>query len=83
MFLRVFKHEDQIEAWVKPDTAATYALLKTFPVCRKSGELGPKRAQGDLQVPEGIYYVDRFNPNSNYHLSLGLNYPNTADRRRT
>lgn len=82
LFLRVFKHEDVIEAWVKSDTAKVYQLLKSFPVCRKSGDLGPKRQQGDLQVPEGVYYVDRFNPNSSYHLSLGLNYPNASDKKR-
>ncbi|MFT7121660.1 MAG: murein L,D-transpeptidase YafK [Neolewinella sp.] len=82
LFLRVFKHEDVIEVWVKPQTASKYVHLQDFPVCQKSGDLGPKRQQGDLQVPEGVYFVDRFNPNSSYHLSLGLNYPNKSDRIR-
>ena len=82
LFLRAFKHEGELEAWVKPDTANRYHLLKTYPICRKSGDLGPKRREGDLQVPEGVYHVDRFNPNSSYHLSLGLNYPNASDRVR-
>lgn len=82
LFLRVFKQEDVIEAWIKLDTATQYALFKEFPVCRKSGGPGPKRKEGDLQVPEGVYHIDRFNPNSSYHLSLGLNYPNASDRLR-
>jgi murein L,D-transpeptidase YafK len=72
LFLRVFKHEDVIEVWVKPQTASKYVHLQDFPVCQKSGDLGPKRQQGDLQVPEGVYFVDRFNPNSSYHLSALL-----------
>jgi murein L,D-transpeptidase YafK len=46
----------------------------------QSGSMGPKRLQGDFQVPEGFYYINEFNPYSNYHLSLGLNYPNASDR---
>ncbi|WP_368737359.1 murein L,D-transpeptidase family protein, partial [Acinetobacter pittii] len=48
-------------------------------VCALSGVLGPKRKEGDYQVPEGFYYINEFRPNSNYHLALGLNYPNAAD----
>ena len=47
---------------------------------RYFGQLGPKRHTGDYQVPEGFYEIYRFNPRNNFHLSLGLNYPNTADR---
>jgi len=46
----------------------------------QSGTMGPKRMEGDYQVPEGFYHINEFNPNSNYHLSLGLNYPNASDR---
>jgi murein L,D-transpeptidase YafK len=46
----------------------------------QSGTLGPKRMEGDYQMPEGFYYINEFNPNSNFHLSLGLNYPNASDR---
>ena len=46
----------------------------------QSGTMGPKRFQGDYQVPEGFYYINEFKPNSNYHLSLGLNYPNASDK---
>ncbi len=55
-------------------------LLKTFRVVAQSGEPGPKRREGDRQVPEGVYEIKVFNPQSSYHLSLGLNYPNAADR---
>jgi murein L,D-transpeptidase YafK len=54
--------------------------IKTYTVCATSGLIGPKRMQGDLQIPEGFYYIDRFNPYSNFYLSLGINYPNTSDR---
>jgi murein L,D-transpeptidase YafK len=46
----------------------------------QSGTLGPKRMEGDYQTPEGFYYINEFNANSNYHLALGLNYPNASDR---
>ena len=55
-------------------------LVKSYPICASSGVLGPKRRQGDMQVPEGFYVVDRFNPVSSFHLSLGFNYPNDSDR---
>ncbi len=79
MLLRAFKHEDQLEVWVG-DRRGPMTLLTTYPICARSGELGPKRRQGDLQVPEGFYQVVRFNPWSNYHLSFGLDYPNASDR---
>ena len=46
----------------------------------QSGTLGPKRMEGDYQMPEGLYYINEFNPNSNFHLALGLNYPNASDK---
>jgi murein L,D-transpeptidase YafK len=51
-----------------------------YKICRTSGDLGPKRKQGDKQIPEGFYHINRFNPYSNFYLSLGLNYPNTSDK---
>lgn len=80
IYMRVFKSEKQIELWGKNDTDTKYSLIKTYEVCRTSGRLGPKRKQGDLQIPEGFYQIDRFNPNSNFYLSLGINYPNKSDR---
>lgn len=80
IYLRAFKKEKTIELWGKNDFDTKYSLIKTYEVCRTSGKLGPKRKQGDLQIPEGFYHIDRFNPNSNYYLSLGINYPNKSDR---
>ena len=52
-------------------------------MCARSGELGPKRKSGDNQVPEGFYHINRFNPTSNFYLSLGLNYPNASDKLKS
>lgn len=78
IFLRAFKREGQIELWV--NESGKFHLLKAYKVCAASGEIGPKRQQGDNQVPEGFYIIDRFNPVSNFYLSLGLNYPNESDK---
>lgn len=80
MYLRSFKYDRQLEVWVKSSTKEPYKLFKTYKVCQQSGSTGPKRAEGDYQVPEGFYYINEFNPNSNYHLALGLNYPNASDK---
>lgn len=83
IFFRVFKREQELEVWVREDGAETFSLLKRYPVCAVSGELGPKRRQGDLQIPEGFYSIDMFNPASRYHLSMRVNYPNRVDRIRS
>ena len=80
VYIRSFKYDAQLEVWVKSEQKDPYKLFKTYRVCMQSGTMGPKRFQGDYQVPEGFYYINEFNPNSNYHLSLGLNYPNASDR---
>jgi murein L,D-transpeptidase YafK len=79
LFFRAFKAEKTLEVWVKPHQDTSFQLFKTYPVCQASGVIGPKLKQGDKQVPEGFYYINRFNPKSKFHLSLGLNYPNEAD----
>ena len=66
--------------WARNRDGGPFELLKKYPLAATSGSLGPKRAAGDYQVPEGFYEIDRFNPKSWFHLSLGLNYPNAADR---
>lgn len=81
LYLRAFKKEQQIELWALAGSSGKYQLLKTYEVCKLSGTLGPKRRQGDLQIPEGFYHIDRFNPASNFHLSLGVNYPNKSDAK--
>ena len=80
LYIRVFKHDGIVELWGKDNSSSTYKLFREYNICMSSGDLGPKRKQGDYQVPEGFYHIDRFNPNSNFYLSLGINYPNTSDR---
>jgi murein L,D-transpeptidase YafK len=82
IFMRVFKRERQLEMWVRPTGRDNFTLLKTYDICALSDQPGPKRTRGDYQTPEGFYYIDEFNPNSEYHLSLRVNYPNDADRLR-
>ena len=81
VLVRTFKKEAELEVW-KMKADGTYGLLKTYPMCRWSGQLGPKRREGDRQVPEGFYYVTpkRMNPNSSYYLSFNVGYPNAYDR---
>ena len=80
VFLRVFKLEGELELWARNDGSALFILVRMYPVCASSGTLGPKRREGDLQVPEGFYRVSGFNPWSRFHLSLRLDYPNASDR---
>ncbi len=80
IYIRSFKYDSQLEVWVKDEISAPFQLFKTYKVCALAGSLGPKRMEGDYQVPEGFYYISDFNPRSNYYLSLGINYPNLSDR---
>lgn len=79
LYIRSFKYDSQLEVWARNTSNEQFKLFKSFRICALSGTLGPKRMQGDYQVPEGFYYVNIFNPQSSYHLSLGLNYPNASD----
>ena len=79
MYFRAFKKEGVLEVWVK-GWDGRFKKFDDYTSCASSGDLGPKRRQGDEQVPEGFYHISRFNPQSNYYLSLGINYPNQADR---
>ncbi len=79
LYIRSFKYDSQLEVWARNTSNEPFKLFKSFRICALSGTLGPKRMQGDYQVPEGFYYVNIFNPQSSYHLSLGLNYPNASD----
>lgn len=83
IYMRAFKSEGELEVYISDDSRDDHVLLKTYSFCMLSGVLGPKRREGDYQVPEGFYHVDRFNPYSNFHLSLGINYPNEADLATT
>ncbi|MDR2342876.1 MAG: L,D-transpeptidase family protein [Campylobacteraceae bacterium] len=78
-----YKDEAILELYAKNRDERFYKLLKRYDIMQSSGVLGPKSAQGDRQVPEGFYRIDRFNPFSNFYLSLGINYPNAADRLRS
>ena len=80
LFIRVFKQEKILEVWAWLTSDAVFKRVKHYPICRTSGNLGPKRREGDLHLPEGFYYIDRFNPKSNFYLSLGINYPNQSDK---
>ncbi|MCB8823103.1 L,D-transpeptidase family protein [Microvirga rosea] len=81
ILIRAYKKESEMEVW-KRGTDGRYALLKTYPICRWSGQLGPKTREGDRQVPEGFYTVSpsQMNPNSAYYLSFDTGYPNAFDR---
>jgi murein L,D-transpeptidase YafK len=80
IFLRAFKEEKIIELWARSSEGAKFILIKSYDICSSSGSLGPKRKKGDDQTPEGFYSIDRFNPTSLFHLSLGLDYPNESDK---
>lgn len=80
LFLRAFKKEEKLEVWIKEKNKGTYSLLHVYDFCTSSGTLGPKRREGDSQIPEGAYHINHFNPRSNFYLSLGLSYPNASDK---
>ncbi len=81
ILVRSYKKESVLEVW-KQTREGRYALLKSFPICRWSGQLGPKRRQGDRQSPEGFYTITarQMNPNSAYYLAFDTGYPNAYDR---
>jgi len=81
ILVRLFKEESELEVW-KEDRNGRFALLKTYPICRWSGELGPKVKEGDRQAPEGFYTItpSLMNPNSSYYLAINMGFPNAYDR---
>jgi murein L,D-transpeptidase YafK len=83
LYLRVFKQESLLEAWILDPATTTWHLLHTWPICAWSGTLGPKLAEGDRQSPEGFYAIPppRMNPNSRWHLAMNVGFPNDYDRR--
>jgi len=84
ILIQVFKLDGEMEIWARAaHSQQAFQKLTTYAICASSGEIGPKRQAGDGQVPEGVYHIERFNPWSNYHLSLGINYPNASDRKRS
>jgi murein L,D-transpeptidase YafK len=81
ILVRLFKQEAELEVW-KQDRSGQFALLKTYPICRWSGDLGPKVREGDRQAPEGFYNITpaQMNPQSAYYLSFNIGYPNAFDK---
>jgi murein L,D-transpeptidase YafK len=81
ILVRLFKEEAELEVW-KQDRSGHFALLKTYPICRWSGDLGPKVREGDRQAPEGFYAISpaQMNPQSAYYLSFNTGFPNAFDR---
>jgi murein L,D-transpeptidase YafK len=80
IYIRSFKYDSQLEVWGRNNSHEAFKLVKTYKICALSGTMGPKRMNGDFQVPEGFYYINEFRPNSNYHMALGINYPNVSDK---
>jgi murein L,D-transpeptidase YafK len=81
ILVRIFKEESELEVW-KQDTTGHFQILKTYPICRWSGDLGPKLHEGDRQAPEGYYTItpELMNPNSNYYLAINMGFPNGFDK---
>lgn len=79
IYIRSFKAQNEMEVWARNDQDEEYKLIKLFRICALSGILGPKRYEGDRQVPEGFYFIEDFNPRSDYYLSMLINYPNYSD----
>jgi hypothetical protein len=80
LLLRTYKHEREMEIWATSEAGEPLAHVTTYGVCAASGVLGPKRREGDRQVPEGYYGVQYFYPGSAYYLAMKVDYPNTSDR---
>lgn len=82
IFIRILKREFELELWMQRD--GRFHRFATYPICKWSGYLGPKIRQGDRQAPEGVYTVDAsaLNPNSRWHRSFNLGYPNAFDRAK-
>jgi murein L,D-transpeptidase YafK len=81
ILLRAFKSQNELELWAQYNDEGAYKLIKTYRICSVSGALGPKRGEGDHQVPEGFYFIDEFNTQSDYYLALLLDYPNYSDKQ--
>lgn len=81
VLVRLFKEESELEIWKRTENGK-YDLLKTYEICKWSGDLGPKFKEGDRQAPEGFYTIRpaQMNPKSSYHLSFNLGFPNAYDR---
>lgn len=81
LYLRIFKREAILEAWMRDPNTGIYNMFKSYPICTYSGDLGPKLREGDKQSPEGFYDItaDRLWPGSKYHLAMNIGFPNEYD----
>ncbi len=79
IYWRAFKKEQQLELWAADSVNHRYKLVKVYYIVRLSGSLGPKRSEGDYQVPEGYYSINQYNPYSSFYLSFKVSYPNKSD----
>lgn len=79
LYLIAYKKEQILELWAKEQVTKKYKFIKSYPICKSSGVMGPKRKEGDKQTPEGFYKIIKFNPLSKYEFSLQINYPNRSD----
>ncbi|MGQ9665517.1 MAG: L,D-transpeptidase family protein [bacterium] len=75
-----YKDAQVLQLWAKPQNGDTFLPVREYKFTAYCGTLGPKRKRGDLQIPEGFYHINCFNPRSRFHLALGINYPNASDR---
>jgi hypothetical protein len=80
LLLRAFKKENRLEVWASDEAKGPLTHVTTYEICYASGELGPKRQEGDSQVPEGFYRIVWFKAKSDYHMAMQVSYPNTSDR---
>jgi len=80
LLLRGFKKENRVEVWAATDKSGPLTHVTTYEICYASGKLGPKRREGDSQVPEGFYHIGYYNAASAFHLSMQVSYPNQSDR---
>ncbi len=81
VLMRIFKEENKFEVW-KMNASGRYDLLKSYDICRWSGDLGPKVREGDRQAPEGFYAISPglMNPKSDWYLAFNTGFPNAYDR---
>lgn len=80
IMLKAYKYEESLKVFIRKKKTAEWQFFKDYPFCASSGTLGPKEKEWDMQIPEGYYHINHFNPNSSFFLSLGVSYPNKADK---
>ena len=79
LYYIAYKEEQKLEAYGL--LHGEWKLIKAYPFTAMSGKIGPKLKEGDRQIPEGLYKIEYFNPNSSYYLSMKIDYPSAFDQR--